>query len=99
MNAVASQVAPGHTQPIREDKLNELIGRVLVDFGAAYLAPLIVIGDRLKHMIAEGMTLEQIIAARPAMDYEPVYAGAQGAEATTQFLEAAYQSLTAEVAQ
>jgi glyoxylase-like metal-dependent hydrolase (beta-lactamase superfamily II) len=56
----------------------------------------IVIGDRLKHMIAEGMTLEQIVAARPAMDYEPVYAGAQGAEATRQFLEAAYQSLTQE---
>jgi glyoxylase-like metal-dependent hydrolase (beta-lactamase superfamily II) len=59
-----------------------------------YREMVIVIGDRLKHMIAEGMTLEQIIAARPAMDYEPVYAGAQGAEATRQFLETAYQSLT-----
>jgi cyclase len=59
----------------------------------------IVIGDRLKHMIAEGMTLEQVLAARPAMDYEPVYAGAQGAEATTQFLEVAYQSLVQEGAQ
>lgn len=61
-----------------------------------YREMVIVIGDRLKHMIAEGMTLEQIIAARPAMDYEPVYAGAQGAEATNQFLDAAYRSLTAE---
>jgi len=56
----------------------------------------IVIGDRLKHMIAEGMTLEQVIAARPAMDYEPVYAGTAGAEATDQFIEAAYQSLVQE---
>jgi glyoxylase-like metal-dependent hydrolase (beta-lactamase superfamily II) len=54
----------------------------------------IVIGDRLKHMISEGMTLEQIIAARPAMDYEPVYGDPNNAEATNQFIEAAYQSLT-----
>jgi glyoxylase-like metal-dependent hydrolase (beta-lactamase superfamily II) len=61
-----------------------------------YREMVIVIGDRLKHMIAEGMTLEQVIAAQPARDYEPVYAGAQGTAATTQFLEAAYQSLTGE---
>jgi glyoxylase-like metal-dependent hydrolase (beta-lactamase superfamily II) len=61
-----------------------------------YREMVIVIGDRLKHMIAEGMTLEQVIAAQPAMDYEPVYAGAQGAAATTQFLEAAYASLSGE---
>lgn len=47
MNAVASQVATTQAPSIREDRLNELISRVLVDFGAAYIAPLIVIGDRL----------------------------------------------------
>ena len=53
----------------------------------------IVIGDRLKQMISEGMTLEQIIAARPAMDYEPIYGDPNNTEATNQFIEAAYQSL------
>jgi cyclase len=54
----------------------------------------IVIGDRLKAMIAEGMTLEQIIAARPAMDYEPVYGDPANPAVTEQFIEAAWQSLT-----
>lgn len=56
----------------------------------------IVIGDRLEAMIEAGMTLEQIIAARPAMDYEPVYGDPANPEVTNQFIEAAYQSLTAE---
>ncbi|MDN5869528.1 MAG: methyltransferase domain-containing protein [Nitrococcus sp.] len=32
---------------INEDKLNELLGRALVDFGATWQAPLIVMGERL----------------------------------------------------
>lgn len=56
----------------------------------------IVIGDRLKHMIAEGMSLEQIIAARPAMDYEPVYGNPDDPSVTDQFVEAAYMSLIQE---
>jgi len=59
-----------------------------------YREMVIVIGDRLKAMIAAGMTLEQILAAQPALDYEPVYAGAAGAQATTDFLQSAYTSLT-----
>ena len=47
MNAVARQVSPANTPAIDESQLNELMGRVLTDFGAAYLAPLVVIGDRL----------------------------------------------------
>lgn len=54
----------------------------------------IVIGDRLRAMIADGMTLEQIIAARPAMDYEPVYGDPANPAITDQFIEAAWQSLT-----
>ena len=53
----------------------------------------IVIGDRLKYMIGEGMSLEQVIAARPAMDYEPVYGDPSNPAITDQFVEAAYQSL------
>jgi hypothetical protein len=44
-------------------------------------------------MIGEGMTLEQIIAARPAMDYEPDYGDPNDSAVTDQFIETAYQSL------
>lgn len=56
----------------------------------------IVIGDRIRHMIDEGMSLEQVIAARPAMDYEPVYGSPGDPEVTDQFVESAYISLMQE---
>jgi glyoxylase-like metal-dependent hydrolase (beta-lactamase superfamily II) len=61
-----------------------------------YREMVIVIGDRLKAMIAQGMTLEQIVAARPGMDYEPVYGDPANPEVTNQFIETAYQSLIQE---
>jgi cyclase len=56
----------------------------------------IVIRDRINHMIDEGMSLEQVIAARPAMDYEPVYGTPGSPEVTDQFVESAYISLMQE---
>jgi hypothetical protein len=44
-------------------------------------------------MIGKGMTLEQIRAARPTMDYDPLYGVAAGAWTTDMFVEAAYRSL------
>jgi cyclase len=57
-----------------------------------YREMVIVIGDRLRSMIDAGMTLEQVKAAGPARDYEPVYGN--GFWSTEQFVEAAYQSLS-----
>jgi glyoxylase-like metal-dependent hydrolase (beta-lactamase superfamily II) len=54
----------------------------------------IVVGDRIKAMIAAGMTLEQVRAARPAIDYEPVYGTEASFMTTDQFIEAAYASLS-----
>ena len=59
-----------------------------------YREMVIVIRDRLRNMIDSGMTLEQIKAARPAMDYEPVYGSSSSFWTTEQFIEAAYQSLS-----
>jgi glyoxylase-like metal-dependent hydrolase (beta-lactamase superfamily II) len=56
----------------------------------------IVIRDRIEHMIDEGMSLEQVIAARPAMDYEPVYGTPGNPAATDAFVESAYISLMQE---
>jgi glyoxylase-like metal-dependent hydrolase (beta-lactamase superfamily II) len=50
-----------------------------------------IIRDRIQDMIKQGMTLEQVKAARPTRDYDPLY----GTTAWTpdMFVEAAYRSL------
>ena len=58
-----------------------------------YRDMLTIIRDRVKSMIAKGMTLEQIQAARPTMDYDPLYGSINGDWTTDQFVEAAYRSL------
>ncbi len=55
----------------------------------------LVIRDRLQSMIKAGMTLEQVKAAKPTADYDPVYGATSGFWPTDRFVEAAYQSLKA----
>jgi cyclase len=54
----------------------------------------IVIRDRMQDMIDKGMTLEQVKAAKPTFDYDPVYGSTTGFWTTDRFIEAAYQSLS-----
>jgi cyclase len=54
----------------------------------------IVIHDRILNMIDAGMTLEQVKAAQPTRDYDPVYGATTGFWTTERFIEAAYQSLS-----
>jgi len=56
----------------------------------------IVTGDRIRQMIDEGMSLEQVIAARPAMDYEPVYGSPGNPAVTDDYVESVYLSLMQE---
>ena len=53
-----------------------------------------VIRDRLQAMIKRGMTLEQVKAARPTQDYDPIYGSTTGKWTTDMFVEAAYKSLS-----
>ena len=53
-----------------------------------------VVRDRLQDMIARGMTLDQIKAAHPTRDYDPIYGHESGNWTTDMFVEAAYRSLT-----
>jgi glyoxylase-like metal-dependent hydrolase (beta-lactamase superfamily II) len=53
----------------------------------------IVVRDRLQSLIDAGMTLEQVKAAKPTFDYDPVYGSTTGFWTTDRFIEAAYQSL------
>ena len=54
----------------------------------------IVIRDRFQEMIDKGMTLEQVKAAKPTFDYDPVYGSTTGFWTTDRFIEAAYKSLS-----
>jgi glyoxylase-like metal-dependent hydrolase (beta-lactamase superfamily II) len=54
----------------------------------------IVVRDRLQSMIDAGMTLEQVKAAKPTFDYDPVYGSTTGFWTTERFIEVAYKSLS-----
>lgn len=56
-----------------------------------YRDMLVVIRDRIQSMIDSGMTLDQVKAAKPAMDYDPLYGRQAGA--TARFVEAVYRNL------
>jgi len=56
-----------------------------------YRDMMMVIRDRVQDMIKKGMTLEQVKAAKPTMDYDPEYGRQPGV--TAKFVEAVYRSL------
>ena len=53
-----------------------------------------IIRDRIQDLVKKGMTLEQVKAAKPTMDYDPLYGATSGPWTTDQFIEAAYRSLS-----
>ncbi len=56
-----------------------------------YRDMLMIVRDRIQNLIDKGMTLEEVKAAKPAMDYDPEYGRQPGA--TAHFVEAVYRSL------
>jgi len=60
---------------------------------ASYRNMVTMVRDRLKDMIGKGMTLEQVKAARPTMDFDGRYGSTTGPWTTDMFIEAAYRSL------
>jgi glyoxylase-like metal-dependent hydrolase (beta-lactamase superfamily II) len=56
-----------------------------------YRDMLIVIRDRIRDMIDKGMTLPQIKAAKPTLDYDPLFGRSSGS--TAKLVEAVYRSL------
>ncbi|PWU02752.1 MAG: hypothetical protein C5B51_20355 [Terriglobia bacterium] len=70
-------------------------GRICDEFDVLeYRDMVTIIRDRIQALIKNGMTLEQVKAARPTLDYDPQYGAATGAWTTDMFVEAAYRSLT-----
>lgn len=62
---------------------------------AEYRDMVTIVRDRIQDMIGKGMSLEQVLAARPTRDYDPVYSTPQ--YTGDMFVENAYRSLTAAV--
>ena len=60
---------------------------------ASYRNMVVMIRDRVQDLIDKGMTLQQIQAARPSLDYDGRYGSATGTWTTNMFIEAVYQSL------
>lgn len=61
---------------------------------AFYQQMVTIVRDRLLDMIKRGMTLEQVKAAKPTLDYDPIYGHNTGEWTTDMFIEAAYKSLS-----
>ncbi len=57
-----------------------------------YRDMLVIIRDRVQSMVDKKMTLAQVKAAKPTMDYDPEFGRQPGV--TNQFIEAVYRSLT-----
>jgi cyclase len=55
-----------------------------------YRDMLVIIRDRIQDMVKRGMTLQQVKAARPSLDYD----GRYGVESGAQFVEAVYKLLS-----
>jgi hypothetical protein len=60
---------------------------------ASYRNMVTMIRDRVQDMIGRGMTLEQVKAARPTMDFDGRYGSTTGSWTTAMFVEAVYRSL------
>jgi glyoxylase-like metal-dependent hydrolase (beta-lactamase superfamily II) len=61
---------------------------------ANYRNMVAIVRDRVQDMIGRGMTLEQVKAARPTMDYDGLYGSDSGPWTTAMFVEAVYRSLS-----
>jgi hypothetical protein len=54
---------------------------------------LVMIRDRMRDQVKKGMTLEQIKAARPTLDFDGRYGSTTGPWTTNMFVEAVYKTL------
>jgi cyclase len=80
-----TMIVPGHGRISDEADLVE------------YRDMVTIVRDRMQDMINRGMTLAQVQAARPTMEYDGLYGSAQG-WSTNQFVEAVYGGLRPESA-
>jgi cyclase len=61
---------------------------------AMYRDMIVIIRDRIKNMVEKKMTLEQVKAARPTLDYDGRYGADTGPWTTAMFIEAVYREMS-----
>jgi cyclase len=76
-----TMVIPGHG---RLSDLGDVIN---------YREMAIIIRDRIRDMARKGMTLEQVKAAKPTFDYDPLFGSTTGFWTTDMFVEAVYKTV------
>jgi len=52
-----------------------------------------IVADRVQDLVKKRQSLAQVLAARPAQDYETEYGGTRGGPTATEFVTAVYQGL------
>jgi hypothetical protein len=60
---------------------------------ASYRNMLVMIRDRVLDSIKKGMTLDQVKASRPTLDFDGRYGSDSGSWTTAMFVDAVYKSL------
>ena len=53
-----------------------------------------IVRDRIQYMIKKGMTLDQVKAAKPTLDFDPRYGADTGFWTTAMFIETIYRDLS-----
>jgi glyoxylase-like metal-dependent hydrolase (beta-lactamase superfamily II) len=81
-NQGGTMIVPGHGRISNESDVAE------------YRDTLTIIRDRVQGMVEKGMTLAQVRAARPTLDYDGIYGNPRGAWTSEKFLEAVYTDLS-----
>ena len=64
-----------------------------------YRDMLTIIRGRIQDMVKRGMTLEQVKAAKPSFDYDPVYGSSTGQWTTDRFVETVYREVASDKTQ
>ena len=54
-----------------------------------------IIRGRIQHYVSQGRTLEQIVQARPTIDYDGRYAAPSGPASSAGFVDTVYRSIVA----
>jgi len=76
-------IIPGHGRLCHEHEVLE------------YRDMVVIIRDRIQDMVARGMTLDQVKAARPTLDYDARFGADTGFWTTAMFIEAVYRDVSA----
>ena len=84
VNEGGTLVIPGHGRLSDEQDVIE------------YRDMVTIVRDRIREYVRRGMTLEQVRAAQPTLDFDPRYGSDSGFWTTAMFIEAIYRDMTAE---